>query len=153
APTDWTLQYYDGSTWQVADTRSGITWSSNQTQTFDVAANRTSTRWRIRMTNPATQLTITEIEMMEAVTVQPHALGQSFQIGSASPGAHVRLWLDKVGSPTGNLPLKIQTNRGSNGPSGTVVTNGPSQVVAASTLGTSYGWVDFPFATPPSLSA
>ena len=156
-PSSWTFEYYNGSTWQTADTRSAITWSSQQAQTFDVAADFTSSRWRISITavqQPSTSAIVPEMEMMELNATTKDRLAQSFQIGSASPVSRVRLWLNKVGAPTGNLTLSIQTNgNGGSQPSGTAVTNGTSTPVAISTLGTSYGWVDFTFSTPPNLSA
>lgn len=79
-------------------------------------------------------------------------LAQGFQISSANTVEKVRLWLKKVGSPSGNLTVKIQTNNAGN-PSGTTVTNGTSATVAASSLSTSLGWIEFTFSTPPSLSA
>jgi hypothetical protein len=79
-------------------------------------------------------------------------LAQGIQISSASTISTVRLWLKKVGSPTGNLTIKLQTDS-SGSPSGTTVTNGTSATVAASSLSTSYGYIDFAFSTPPSLSA
>jgi hypothetical protein len=79
-------------------------------------------------------------------------LSQGFQIATASTVSKVRLWLKKVGSPTGNLTAKIQTDTAGS-PSGTTVTNGTSATVAASSLSTSYGYIDFTFSTPPNLSA
>lgn len=83
--------------------------------------------------------------------VSKDKLAQGFQIGSTTTIATVRLWLKKVGSPTGNLTVKIYTNSGGN--PNTLVTDGTSDVVAATTLATSYGWIDFTFSTPPSLTA
>ncbi len=88
---------------------------------------------------------------VSAVTAKDK-LAQGFQLSTASAISKVRLWLKKVGSPTGNLTVKIQTNSGGS-PSGTTVTNGTSATVAASSLSTSYGYIDFAFSTPPSLSA
>jgi len=154
APTNFTLQYYDGSAWQTADSRSGVSWSANQTKTFGVAADHTATRWRLHITNAQAQpqVIIAEIEMDELATVNHEALAQSFHVSGAATVGHVSLWLDKIGVPAGNLTLSIRMNSVLNTP-GFDVSNGTSGTVAASTLGTSYGWVDFTFATPPSLSA
>ena len=65
----------------------------------------------------------------------------------------VTLSLKKVGSPTGNIYVEIQTNS-SGAPSNTVVANGTSANVDVSTLTTSYSFTyDFTFATPPTLTA
>lgn len=86
------------------------------------------------------------------VAAQPDSqLAQSFQVTGTTSVSSVRLWLKKVGSPTGNLTVKIQTNSAGS-PSGTTVTNGTSATVAASTLATSYGWIEFAFSTNPSLT-
>lgn len=64
----------------------------------------------------------------------------------------VNLWLKKTGAPADNLTLKIETNSGGL-PSGTLVTNGVSEAVAGTTVGSSYGWVAFDFSVPPQLVA
>jgi hypothetical protein len=79
-------------------------------------------------------------------------LAQGFQVTDAGTVSSVKLWLKKVGSPTGNLTVKIQTNNAGS-PSGSTITNGTSATVAASSLSTSYGYITFTFSTPPSLSA
>jgi hypothetical protein len=91
-------------------------------------------------------------EVTVAAITANDKLSQGIQISSVDTAQSVKLWLKKVGSPTGNLTVKIQTdNAGS--PSGTTITNGTSNTVAASSLATSYGWITFTFSTPPSLSA
>ena len=77
-------------------------------------------------------------------------LAQGAQVDSVNSVQSVKLWLKKIGSPTGNLTVKIQTDN-SGSPSGTTITNGTSNTVAASSLATSYGYITFTFATPPSL--
>ncbi len=78
-------------------------------------------------------------------------LAQGIQISNNATISKIRLWLKKTGSPTGNLTVKLQTDSGGN-PSGTTVSNGTSATVAASSLSTSYGWIEFTFSTHPALS-
>lgn len=42
-PTAWTFEYYNGSTWIIVDTRSGIGgWSANEKRTYSVIASTTN---------------------------------------------------------------------------------------------------------------
>jgi hypothetical protein len=156
APSAWTLEYSsDNSNWTIADTRAGQTgWTNGQVRTFDVSVAAAARYWRLNVTNNngAASLFIGEIEMMEVATYTngPQQLEQSFQIAAASVSS-IRLWLRKVGSPAGNLTAKIWTDSGGN--PNAVVTNGTSDTVVASTLSSSYGFIEFIFATPASLSA
>jgi len=78
-------------------------------------------------------------------------LAQGFQISAGADIAKVQLYLRKIGSPTGNLTVKLETDSAGY-PSGSTVTNGTSDVVAASTLSTSYGYIEFEFSTAPTLT-
>jgi hypothetical protein len=78
-------------------------------------------------------------------------IAQSFEVSGEQNIKTVDLQLKKVGSPTGDLSLEIQTDSGGE-PSGTPVTNGTATVVDESTLSTSYGDITFTFATAPTLS-
>lgn len=78
-------------------------------------------------------------------------LAQSFQIPIATSVNRVRLWLKKTGAPTGNLTAKFYIDSAGN--PGSLVTSGTSDATVASTLTTSYDWVEFKFSTPPSLAA
>lgn len=60
----------------------------------------------------------------------------------------VRLWLKKVGAPTGDLTLAFYSNSG--GVPNTLI--GTSWAVSASSLSTSYGWIDFPFYADVTIS-
>jgi hypothetical protein len=87
-----------------------------------------------------------------SVTTSPTtALAQSFQLGSSTTIGAVKLYLKKVGSPTGNLTAKIYSDSG--GSPNALITDGTSDAVAASTLSTSYGLITFAFSAPPSLTA
>jgi hypothetical protein len=79
-------------------------------------------------------------------------ISQGFKPNTSSTVTKVRLWLKKVGTPTGNINIEIQTDN-SGVPSGTAVTNGTSDNVDVSTLTTSYDWIEFTFSTNPSLTA
>jgi len=68
----------------------------------------------------------------------------------------ITLNLKKILNPDsafGNMTLRVETDDGSDDPSGNLVTNGSSNVVAESGLGTSYGEVDFTFGTPFDVAA
>jgi hypothetical protein len=79
-------------------------------------------------------------------------LAQGFQDAAAQTVHAVYLWLKRTGTPGGNCQVEIQTNTGAV-PTGTVVTNGASDLRAIDGLATTYDWVKFTFATPPSLLA
>ncbi len=67
APKTWTLEYWNGSTWVTADTRTNITsWPSTADWlTFTVAAPASSTRWRLNITAgmSGSRIYIHQIEM------------------------------------------------------------------------------------------
>ncbi len=81
------------------------------------------------------------------------ALAQEFRLAADGAIPSVGLWLKKVGTPTGNIALSIQTDADGL-PSGTTVANGTAVSFAVDALSTrDYEWVNFNFATPPSLTA
>ncbi|MFH0834625.1 MAG: LamG-like jellyroll fold domain-containing protein, partial [Patescibacteria group bacterium] len=81
------------------------------------------------------------------------ALAQQFTVDSAGTIPAISLWLKKVGTPTGNLSLSIETDA-SDLPSGTTITDGAATTVAVDSLSSDdFEWVNFQFATPPTLSA
>jgi hypothetical protein len=75
-------------------------------------------------------------------------LAQSFGFSSNVTVATVQLRLKKIGAPTGNLTLDIQTDA-DGVPSGTSL--GTSNNVDVSTLTAGYTWITFTFATPVAL--
>jgi hypothetical protein len=93
-----------------------------------------------------------EFEVTTSAVTTSDKLAQSFQISTASTVSEVDLWLKKIGSPTGNMTVEIQTDSAGE-PSGTAVTNGTSNTVSASTLTTSFGDITFSFASNPSLAS
>lgn len=79
------------------------------------------------------------------------ALAQGTSHSSTAVLTSVSLWLRKVGNPTGSLKVSIYSNSG--GLPNTLITNGDSSTVLASSLSTSYAFVNFLFPLNPSLSA
>lgn len=156
SPTAWTLEYYNGSSWVAADTVSGETgWSNSEQRIFTVDSAYSAERWRIYVTavGSGTYCSIAEMEMMEAATYADgnEKLAQSIQVTGDQSVGTIKLWLKKVGSPTGNLTVTIESDS-SGAPSGSPISNGTAGTVAASTLSTSYGWITFTFSTPPTLT-
>jgi len=77
---------------------------------------------------------------------------QSFVAGNVPTAFSMTVSLQKVGAPTDNAIIEIQTdNAGS--PSGTVVTNGTSNTVAGTGLGLTYSDESFTWASVPVLVA
>lgn len=76
-------------------------------------------------------------------------IGQGFQIPVQSAIHRVQLLLNKVGSPTGQLSLKIQTDTADE-PSGTTLST--SDNVAVTSLGTTLALVSFDFNTTTRLN-
>jgi hypothetical protein len=87
-----------------------------------------------------------------SATTARDKLAQSFQVTGTQTVDQVKLWLKKVGTPTGTLTLRIETNSAGN-PSGTLADANATITVAESGLTTSYGWITFDFATNFSLSS
>lgn len=74
-------------------------------------------------------------------------VAQSFQVATESPLNKVQFYIRKVSTPS-NATVKITTDS-SGSPSTTVLATG---TLNASTVTTSYGWVDVSFTTNPLLS-
>lgn len=81
-----------------------------------------------------------------------HSMAQGFEVDTTGTVASIQLTLLKVGSPTGNLWVEIQTNS-SGVPSNTPVSNGTSATIDIATLTTSRAWYTFTFAVPPTVTA
>ena len=80
-------------------------------------------------------------------------IGQGFTPSVSDTIPYIDLDLKKNGSPVGNLSIQIMTDN-AGVPSGTVITNGTSQTIDASTIsGASFSYVRFTFSTPPSVVA
>ncbi len=78
-------------------------------------------------------------------------LAQSFQLSAGSTISAAALYLKKVGSPTGTMTLRLETD--SSGPSGTLADANATATVAESGLSTSLGSITFTFAGTFALSA
>lgn len=74
-------------------------------------------------------------------------VSQSFQVSEATPLNKVQVYVKKVGSPS-NATVKIVNNSGSN-PGTTVLASG---TLTASSVTTSYGWIDVAFTSNPMLN-
>jgi hypothetical protein len=77
---------------------------------------------------------------------------QGFKVGAAQTVPFIWAWLCKVGAPVDNVTLRIETDAGGK-PSGTPIANGTATPVAGASLTTTGDWIQFVFATPPSLVA
>lgn len=78
-------------------------------------------------------------------------LSQSFQVtGDQSIGV-IKLYLKKVGAPTGTLTLRVETDT-TGSPSGTLADVNATVTLAEDTLATSYGWIIFTYATAYTLT-
>jgi hypothetical protein len=79
---------------------------------------------------------------------------QGFKVSKAIGVSSIFLRIVKIGNPTDNVVVTIETDNGGV-PSGTLVTNATSGAVAGTTISsnTIYHTYEFTFATPPSLSA
>lgn len=83
-------------------------------------------------------------------------LGQSFVITDDDASSllmqYVNFICTKASSPTDDMYVEIQSDSGSDAPSGSVITNGTSNTVAGGTLTASTSQnVKFTFATPPTI--
>jgi hypothetical protein len=78
-------------------------------------------------------------------------LAQSFQIGATNTVDQVKLFLKKVGNPTGTMTLQIQTDSAGS-PSGTLANASATVTVAESSVPATHTWVPFNFATNFSLT-
>lgn len=79
------------------------------------------------------------------------ALWQTFQVHRTGNFGYVSVYLNKVGSPSGDLTLRVQTTSGGV-PTGTTVTDG-TVTVTGSTLDTKSRYVVFQFSPPVFLQS
>lgn len=145
----------DGSTkyWLVLYTQSQApeshyTWASN---TLDTYANHLR---GISFNNGASWITVvndTSFEVTTSAEVQKDKLAQSFQISSADDVRYVGIYLRKIGSPTGTLTLRIETNNAGS-PSGTLVHANATATMSEADLTSGYEWKTFELAADVALS-
>jgi hypothetical protein len=153
-PRDWTFQgSNNGTSWATLDTQTGITGWFDGVDNVYVFSNTTAYRyyrWNITANNgDSSFLSISEAEINEGAS--KGKLAQAFQLSSDKTIDKIRLYLKKIGTPTGTTTCRIETNSGSN-PSGTLANANATVTVAESGLSTSYGWIEFDFATNFSLT-
>jgi hypothetical protein len=90
-----------------------------------------------------------------SVTVSPgpqkDKLAQNFTTLYDMPMVKARLWLKKVGAPTGTMTLRVETVDGSGNPTGTLAHANATATLAESGLSTSFSWRDFFWAGPWTL--
>jgi hypothetical protein len=79
------------------------------------------------------------------------AVAQSFTPASAIDVTSIRVALNKSGTPTDNVSLKIYSDTGANLPNASLGT--ADNVYNGANVSTTQSWVEFHFATPVSLSA
>lgn len=136
----------DDSAWDTLDTISGETgWSGGEQRTFDFT-NSTAYRYvRLNVTanDGSTRVSTAEWEVIEATT-GADKLTQTFQLSSTTDVVKARLYLKKVGSPTGTMTLRVETTAAGD-PTGTLVDANATITLAESGLTTSYAWYDFEF--------
>lgn len=154
-PRDWTFEgSNNGSSWTTLDTRSSITgWGVGETKTFDFS-NTTSYRYyRLNITanNGDAFVAVDEMTIHTLANSDKDKLAQSFQIAGADDMNKVRLYLKKGGTPTGTMTVRIETDS-AGAPSGTLADAAATVTGTESSLTTSYGYIDFDFASTFSLS-
>lgn len=93
-----------------------------------------------------------DLEMTVTISVitEKDKLAQSFQVAASTAGT-AQLYLKKVGSPTGTMTLRVETDSAGS-PSGSLVHANATATVSESSLSTSYGDIDFAFAGSFSLA-
>lgn len=157
AAADLKIQYSDdGSAWTDAQSYSGLDTTPGNTVNLDLTVTQGAhLYWRMKPTSSISLgWALADMSMLEAATFTGTAkdrLGQSFQISSTGTVDQVKLWLRKVGAPSGTLTLRIETDS-SGSPSGTLANAAATVTVAESSLATSYGWIAFDFASNFSLT-
>jgi hypothetical protein len=158
APKDWTFQYSsDNSNWTTVDTQTNQTgWSASEKRTFQFTSAISARYWRINISanNGATNVSVAEVEMMEAstYTTGPSKLAQTFTLSTTQTIASLGLWLKKVGSPTGTVTVRIETTSAGT-PTGTLADANAAATFSESVLGTSYAEQAVTFSTSFSLVA
>lgn len=83
---------------------------------------------------------------MTVTTMAYNQIAQGFKLSAGGELYSVKLWLKKVGTPTDDLTAAIfYSSGGAPGTPSTVVGSSASSVINASTLSTSYGFIEFVF--------
>lgn len=93
-------------------------------------------------------------DLRSAFTITPtiyDRLAQGITSATSTNVFTAKLWMKKVGSPTGTLTFAIYSD--ASGVPGSIITNGTATTISASSLSTSYGWITFSFPVQPALTA
>lgn len=78
APRTWTFEYWDGSAWQVLDTRTNITsWGLGELKVFTLASTHSATRVRLNITvGNSTTLNVDAVQLRTVVNGPDVAMSQ-----------------------------------------------------------------------------
>ena len=81
-------------------------------------------------------------------------VAQSFKTSSSEVMSQISFYMKRIGNAT-DKTIRVFTDDGSGGaqPGSPTKTQVGSTTLIASKIGTNYGWVDFSFSSPPSLTA
>jgi hypothetical protein len=155
APDDWTFEgSNDDSNWDTLDTVSSAGLSGATTYTYDITNGTAYRYYRLNISSGgAVGIIVPEINMYEQTNgPERDKIAQGVQVASNTTTKAVRLYMRKIGTPTGTMTLRIETDS-SGEPSGTLVNANATTTVAESSLGTDWGWVTFTFSSTFTLTA
>jgi len=132
SPNAWTFDGWNGSAWVTLDTRSGITWTSGQAQTFTFANATGYNKYRLNVTavNGGSTVLVAELNMMASITPTNMTLvsaALSPAPATAPSKAQIDvLWKDMSGSAVLNTDFtaEVTSNGGTNWVLGTLVDTG-----------------------------
>lgn len=122
-PSAWTFEGYNGSTWDVLDTRSGITtWAAGEKKTYPVTSPASYTKCRLNFSagKYTTHVSVGELEMMETTetteTISGYSSGKDDAIAqiraiNALVTVGTTLTLQSTGA-TNSVTLNILPSRG-----------------------------------------
>jgi len=115
-PSAWTFEGWNGSTWVVLDTRSGIaSWPQNQKNTYQFSNSTAYNKYRLNLgAYISTAHEIIEVEMMESVTPPNMTLIPPAATSVSAAPAYMDaycLWKDDSGSAVLGTDLTIELSR------------------------------------------
>ncbi len=144
SPKNWTFEgSNDNTNWVVLDTRTNQTSWAGQ-NIYDISNTTAYRYYRINITanNGEAYTCISEMELIG--DENRDKIAQSFQLSANQLLRQIRLYLQKAGSPTGTLTLRIETDNAGK-PSGSLAHANATTTLSESQLGTSWAWFDFDF--------
>jgi hypothetical protein len=133
APNSWTMDGWNGSAWVTLDTRSGITFTSNEMKSYTVSSPSGYSKYRINVTannNGQNGVAIAEIEFIEQAAGGNMTLVTTAQTADASVGnVRVLLEYNPVDAITLNTDLtaEVTCNNGTNWTATTLSAVGTAQ--------------------------